>query len=233
MATTSDDLSIIIGGHAISGWQEIRVTRGAERVPSSFDLSATERYPGQIDNVAIAPGSPCQVNIGTDLVLTGYVDRVLPSLSGSDHTIRVQGRSKLADIVDCSVTNSNIAGMQKPVGDLVSFAAQICEPFGIDVVSLAGATIPVLLPGGGGPVPINIMLGETGYDVIERIARYGTGPRVRRHSRESSARDGRRRRHDGERLSAGHQHPERIRRALDGSTLLGLSAGDPLLPAIR
>ncbi|HUC16347.1 MAG TPA: hypothetical protein VMA37_01505 [Acetobacteraceae bacterium] len=168
----SDDVSIIIGGQAISGWQGISVKRGAERVPSSFDLSATERYPGQISSVAIAAGSACQVKIGADLVLTGYVDRVLASLSDGSHAIRVQGRSKVEDVVDCSVTNHNIAGMQQQVSDLVAFAGAICAPFGIKVVSLAGATIPVALPDGGGPIPINVMLGETGYDVIERVARY-------------------------------------------------------------
>ncbi len=168
----SDDLTVIINGKSYGGWQAVRVSRGAERVPASFDISATERYPGQLSQVAIEAGNPCQIKIGADLVLTGYVDRVAPTLSPTSHDLRIQGRSKLEDIVDCSVTSQHIAGMQYVGGSLVDLATKICSPFDIPVRSLTGDQVMMLLPGGLGPAPINVILGETGYEVIERVARY-------------------------------------------------------------
>lgn len=168
----SNDLAIIIDGQAFGGWTDIRVMRGCERMPSSFDIGATERYPGQLRNVAISAGSPCQVKIGPDLVITGYVDRVIPSLSAGQHALRIQGRSKCEDIVDCSVTSQDLAGLQWQGGDLVKLAGLICKPFGIAVKSLVGASIPIVGPGATSPIPINVIFGETGYEVLERVARY-------------------------------------------------------------
>lgn len=167
----TDDVSIIIGGRSLQGWQSVRITRGCERVPASFELMATERYPGQIGQVAIAPFSPCQVKIGPDTVITGYVDRVMPSISPHGHSVRVQGRSKMEDIVDCSVTPDVVKGMQVQTLSLVDLATQIAKPFGISVKSLTGDNVPVGNYGGG-PLIFNVVLSETGYEIIERVARW-------------------------------------------------------------
>ncbi|MDE2342913.1 MAG: hypothetical protein KGL63_05895 [Betaproteobacteria bacterium] len=178
----SDDVSIIIGNRGFGGWQDVRITRGAERVPSTFNIAATERYPGELDEVAIAAGSECQIKIGSDLALTGYIDRVAPSISSSSHQVRIQGRSKLADLVDCSVTPDVITGMQVQTSSLLSLAQQIAKPFGISVKSLTGDSVPVSIPASGTesataaqqgePLTFNVVLSETGYEVIERVARY-------------------------------------------------------------
>jgi prophage tail gpP-like protein len=171
-----DDLTLIIDNQAWQGWQEIKVTRSVESVPASFDISATEKYPGQIGDVAISAGSTCQIQLGGDLVLVGYVDRVMPSIDAGNHTVRLQGRSASEDIVDCSVTTDAIPHLEYNVTDLVALAQKVISVFpGIpEVKSLAGATIPMNSGGGGlsGTIPIQIIFGETGYELIERIARY-------------------------------------------------------------
>ena len=98
----ADNLTITAAGQRLGGWLTTRVTRGCERVPSDFDIALTERYPGQISEVAIKPGDPCQVSIGGDLVITGYVDRLQPSVAPGQHALRIQGRSKCCGLVDCS-----------------------------------------------------------------------------------------------------------------------------------
>lgn len=168
----SDDVTIIIGSQGFGGWQDVRVTRGAERVPSSFEITATERYPNQIGDVAIAAGSACQIMIGSDLVLTGYVDRVMPTVSAGSHAINIQGRSKLEDIVDCSVNSDIFAGNQIQTSSLLDLATAIAKPFGITVKSLTGDNIPVSIGQAGQPLVFNASLAETGYEVIERVARY-------------------------------------------------------------
>jgi len=163
-----DDLAIIVGGTSLSGWSEIHVTRGAERVPSAFDVTATEKAPGQFRDVWIEAGAPVTVKIGGDLVLTGYVDRVIRQISPTGHIVRVQGRSKMQDIVDCSVTGDVLTGMSTFVADLLTLATQICKPYGISVKSLTGDKVPV----GKTAIPFSAALSETGSEVIETVARY-------------------------------------------------------------
>ncbi len=171
----ADDLSLIIGGVSLQGWQSVRVTRGCERVPSSFEIMATERYPTQPTEMAITPGQACVVKLGADPVLTGYVDRVMPTISPQGHSVRVQGRSKMEDVVDCSVTPSVIAGMQVTTSSLLDLATKIAAPFGIPVKSLTGDNVPVNAAAMGqanAPLIFNVVLSETGYEVIERVARW-------------------------------------------------------------
>lgn len=145
----------------VSGWQKIRVTRGIERCPSDFDISLTEKFPGSATEIIPAPGKVCRVRIGKDLVLTGYVDMYAPSITPDDHTVQIQGRSACEDIIDCSVIWRGGAINSTNLRDA---AQKLCAPYGVKVTSLAGdgPVIPLLM----------LNLGETPYEVIERIARY-------------------------------------------------------------
>lgn len=156
----SDDLTIRVGGRVLSGWNDIRVTRGVERVVSDFDIGMTEHYPGA-DMVEIQPGQPCEVYLGDDLVITGYVDRYIPEFDAHQHTIRVTGRSKTQDIVDCSAV---WPGSQIMNGTVLAIAQTLCQPFGITVRALddVGAAIP----------QTNLNVGDTPFDVIEPMARF-------------------------------------------------------------
>lgn len=157
----SDDLTLKLAGNAVSGWTELRVTRGVERCVSDFDISLTELYPGEVGGLVVRPGDPCQVMIGSDLVITGYVDRFAPRISASQHSIRVTGRGKCQDLVDCAAEwpNSQISG-----SSVLGIAQKLAKPYGI-TVSAAGDV--------GAPIPqFNIMLSESAWEVIEQICRY-------------------------------------------------------------
>ncbi len=154
-------VSLVIKGQSFGGWQSVRVTRGIERCPSDFELTVTEKYPGQASQIDIRPFDSCQVKIGGDLVLTGWVDRYGGSINPGSHTIRVQGRSLCEDLVDCS---ADIHGAQLSGASALSLAQQLAAPYNVKVSSLAG-------PGPAIP-QFNVALGETPYEIIERIARY-------------------------------------------------------------
>ncbi|MGC4059939.1 MAG: contractile injection system protein, VgrG/Pvc8 family [Aquabacterium sp.] len=153
-------------GKVIGGWLSVRVTRGIERCPSDFELVMTEGFTarnGDVVKVVVAPLDPCEILIGKDLVLTGYVDRVSPVINSNTHTIMVAGRGKCQDIVDCSaiwpggqITNSSV----------LQVAQKLSEPYGI-VVNAApmqdvGPTIP----------SFNVTYGESAYAIIEFMCRY-------------------------------------------------------------
>jgi prophage tail gpP-like protein len=168
----NNDLTIISNGVKLGGWKSIRVTRGIERMPSDFDISLTERYPGQASQVSIRPGDACKVMIGNDLVLVGYIDRLMPSFSATSHEVRIQGRGMCEDLVDCSLSGDNLNGMQIVTSSLLDLATKLAAPYGITVSSLTGDNVPVRTKGSTVPLQFNAVLTESPYEVIERVARF-------------------------------------------------------------
>ncbi|WP_211467303.1 phage baseplate assembly protein [Collimonas silvisoli] len=156
-----DELKLIIGDREMSGWTDLRVTRGIERCPSDFELGLTELYPGDASAFVIEAGDTCQVLIGKDLVITGYVDRFIPSFSEGQHSIRVVGRSKCADLVDCS---AQWPGGQISGSSVLGVAQKLAHPYGITVSATADVGLPI--------PQFNLNLGEPPFDIIERMCRY-------------------------------------------------------------
>src|SRR5262245_13445248 len=97
----ADELTLKVNGTTIAGWTTVRVTRGIERMPADFDISLTERF---IDGstVVAQPGDKCEVFLGSDRVITGYINRFVSTITANAHTLRIYGRSKSQDLVDCS-----------------------------------------------------------------------------------------------------------------------------------
>lgn len=156
----SDDVTLKVDGVALKGWLDVHVSRGIERCPSDFSLRMTERYPGSIDAMQIKDGQACEIWIGADRVITGYVDYVMPAIYGRSHDVTVAGRGKCQDLVDCAAEwpNHQVSGM-----DVLQMATALAKPFGISVESVGdmGAVIPAF----------NIMIGEGVWEVVERWAR--------------------------------------------------------------
>jgi prophage tail gpP-like protein len=158
-----DDLIITSGTQSVSGWTDIRVTRGIERLPSDFAISMTEEHPDEFDPILLAEGDPCVVSLGDDLVITGYIDHNVPSIDANDHTIHVVGRSKCSDLVDCSVewkggqiSNSTVHGV----------AQRLSSVYGIEVSTNIN-NLPII-------PQTNLMLGESPFEIIDRMARFSS-----------------------------------------------------------
>jgi prophage tail gpP-like protein len=139
----------------------VRITRGVENVPPTFDLKLTEKYPTQPQDIVIQPGAPCQVTIGSDAVITGYVDRYSVSVSAEKHEVRITGRGMTQDLVDCSAV---VQTFQINNTTLVALAMKLCQPFDINVIAPDGDS---------GTVPqFNVILTETPYEIVERVCRW-------------------------------------------------------------
>ena len=158
---STEELTLTINGQPITGWTDVRLTRGVERCPSDFNIGLTELFPGELAKVVIQPGVFCTVHLGGDLVVSGHVDRFIPSISSSEHSIRVVGRSSCADLIDCA---AEWDGGQISGSSALGIAQKLAKVYGIGVQ----CTVPDL------PVipQFNLMLGESAYEVIERISRY-------------------------------------------------------------
>lgn len=163
-AAKPDDLTLKISGTSMSGWTDIRVTCGIERCPNDFDISLTELYPGQATAFPMHEGDACQVLLGSDPVITGYIDKFMPKFDARNHTIRVTGRGKCQDLVDCS---AEWPGGQISGTNALDVATKLAKPYGITVSAPDG-------PGNEQIAQFNLMLGETAYEIIERICRFSS-----------------------------------------------------------
>ena len=168
----TDDLTLIItpagGGDAtaLSGWTQVRVTRGIERLPSDFQVTATA--PGGPLDVRAHAGDLAQVLLGGDPVLTGYVDRVIPAFAPGSHTVTILGRSKCEDLVDCSAVFETFQLTSMSLPDL---ANRLSADFKIKAKVIDGDIGPKI---GTIIVPqVNVALMETAWEIIERVCRYG------------------------------------------------------------
>lgn len=113
---------LLVNGAEYGGWKSVRISAGIERQARDFDLEVTDRWPGQTDIPRrIQPGDACQVFIGADLVLTGYVDATPIKYDGKSVSVAVKGRSKTADLVDCCPipTGQALHGISKAWGDVI------------------------------------------------------------------------------------------------------------------
>jgi prophage tail gpP-like protein len=156
-----DELTLIVAGQAISGWQDVSLTLACEQIPNHFDIKLTEHYPGEIDLAVVARGDPCQVKLGADVVLTGYIDRYSTIGTPDNMQVRIVGRGKTCDLVDCS---AEWPGGQISGSNAAEIVTKLCAAYGITVrqVGDPGPVIP----------QFNFMLGETPFELIEHVCRY-------------------------------------------------------------
>lgn len=157
----SDDVSIVVGNLKISGWTEVQIRCGVEIMPWAADLIATEWQPESQTDVTINDGDPCQIYIGSDLVLTGYVVTVDREMTLDSHMVHVAVASKSIDLVDSA---AEIATYQLNSMNALAIIQKLAATAGISVFSIAGA--------GNVDIQIfSIILSETAYEAIERVCR--------------------------------------------------------------
>lgn len=97
-------VTLTVDGQDYRGWKEIQIGAGIERLARDFSLSITWRWPGSTERpIRIRQGARCEVRIGRELVLTGYVFATPIRYSATEVTVSVTGRSLTADLIDCTV----------------------------------------------------------------------------------------------------------------------------------
>lgn len=171
-STPPDEISIVVGGNRIVGWESASITRSVEAFPSSFVLTAADQFPTDATKATIfpsGPGEPCQIYIGNDLVINGYVDRYGITVGGGRHDVTIQGRGICQDLADCSADlmhNPNVNGATMFAANVWDLAQKLCNSFNLTARMASGISL-------GKPVKyLTVALGETSYEIIERVARY-------------------------------------------------------------
>lgn len=151
-----------IGGEIYDGWTRMEVQDSIEQVSGAFVLQLTSQYPGKDLPVHLREGLACEVLLGNDLVVTGHIDEYETDDTETSSSVRVSGRDKTADLVDCSAIYKT--GQWRGV-KLEVIVADIARPFGITVAIDTGTDT--------GEVFKRFALeeGEKAFEAIDRAAR--------------------------------------------------------------
>lgn len=149
-----------VEGVYYGGWKTLRVTRSIEQLAGTFDLEITERWPGNPAASPIKPGQKCQLLLDGEAVITGYTDTVVADYDASRHTIRVTGRDKTGDLVDCAAIHKSGQWHNVKIDQL---ARDLLKPYDIKIIVEAdvGKAFPSW----------NIQEGESVFECLERAAR--------------------------------------------------------------
>ncbi|QQQ19666.1 hypothetical protein JIP62_06155 [Brevundimonas vitis] len=147
-----------IAGRRFDGWTDVAIERRLDALCGGFDLGLTERWPGQPEKWRIEAGDAAQVQVDGETLITGWVDRARYQLSPEQHPLRVAGRDRTCDLVDCSAEHRPGSWINRTV---LQIATDLTAPFGITV----------RLEGDGGPPFARFALepGETVLAAIERM----------------------------------------------------------------
>ena len=156
-----NEVRLLVNGVEHGGWKSVEITAGIERQVRDFTLSITSAWPGSDAQYGIARkvkrGDACQVYIGADLLVTGYVDGTPISYDADSVTVGVKGRSKTGDLVDCSAINSPgswaSASIQRIAGDMAAI-------YGVKILTEVNT---------GLPLPHAIEQGESVFESIDRM----------------------------------------------------------------
>ncbi|MGY0794337.1 phage baseplate assembly protein [Azospirillum argentinense] len=158
MTDERNAVRLLVNGTDFGGWKSVRIAAGLDRQARDFELSVTDRWPGSDVPRRIAPGDACQVFIGADLVLTGFVDATPISYDADTVTVGVKGRSKTADLVDCSAIHEPGQFKGRKVDQI---ATELAAPYGVAVLAAVDTGAPI--------ADHQVQQGESVFESIDRL----------------------------------------------------------------
>lgn len=153
----ADDVILKVDGKQYGGWKRIDIRRSLDYAVDTFSLGITDRWGGETTPRPIRMGSACEIWIGAEKVITGYVDDVNHRYDANERSIDIEGRSKVADLVDCSYP------IQLRAQTLEKIAAKLCEPFGI--------AVKTRVPTGAAFADQQADEGQPVFELLESLAR--------------------------------------------------------------
>lgn len=149
-----------VSGREWGGWTSVRISAGINRIARDFNVAITTRWPGSRDyQPRIKNGELVEVLIGDEPVLTGYVEALPLRYDASSVSMGIVGRSKTADLVDCSALP-----LQQSGKNLLRIVSELAAPFGITVIDAGVPQTAV--------IDAQPEHGETVADCLNRLSVY-------------------------------------------------------------
>jgi prophage tail gpP-like protein len=158
----NDDVILKVNGMNYHGWIAIEIRESIRSLAGMFNLTVSDSWLAKRKPWFIVPGDYCELYIGKDQMITGYLDDLDYSVNANSREISFSGRDKTGDLVDCSVEGQ----FQWANLKLEALLNKICSPFGVKVINNAGINPDVK--------QFNCNPGDSPHDAIDELSKkYG------------------------------------------------------------
>lgn len=138
-------------------WKSFEITLEMDQIAGAFTLQLVDRWVEGQQAVPLAAGMACQVFLGEDQVIDGFIDKVTFAIAANEHGVSVSGRDKSGDLVDCSAIHK--PGQWSGLTCL-QLAEILAKPFGVQVTAEGDV---------GAPLPVfKLEQGETAFEALDR-----------------------------------------------------------------
>lgn len=166
-----EKIKLVVSGKSIKGWTDVRVTHSIAQFPNTWVAGFTEVTPDEMTVLQIEPGSYAELYCGDHLMVAGYADIIENSVASGSHSVVMVGRGKCCDLVDAAAEWENGQFANCTVKDL---ANNLVKPFGTNTETGENHPIKVIcdIPDLVRVPSLNLMLSESTYDILDRVARY-------------------------------------------------------------
>lgn len=148
-------------GKTFDSWERVRITKSMNTLSAGFEVSMSDKWRQSGERWPLKPGEPVTVYVGTNQVLTGYIDKLDVEVSNDDRSMTITGRDKTADLVDSSAYQTTNEFRKIKLEDLAKkFATEL---FNIKVITNADTGAPF--------ERFSIKAGETIFELLDRAAK--------------------------------------------------------------
>lgn len=154
---TEPPVIVTVDGTPYGAWTALDARCGIEYMASAFTVQATDRWAlGEL--APILPGQACALTIAGQTIITGHVDALTREIDARSRGVRVTGRDRTADLVDCSATGG--PWLQQT---LEAIAREVCAEYAVPVQTHGDTGAPF--------ERVAVEPGESIYELLERLAR--------------------------------------------------------------
>lgn len=148
-----------LGDRDLVGWRGVEVSARVDEACRAFSFPVGTAPDGlEVDD--LLPAQACRVLLDGHPVVTGWTDADSVSDSRAGFEVAYSGRSRTQDVVD----SDPVAAASWTSATPEKIAADICAPFGVEVVAEVDT---------GGPLGrrFRVQRGESAMDALDRLAR--------------------------------------------------------------
>lgn len=130
MPERANEVTLWVDGQIHRGWERVSYTLNLDHLSGAFDLDLSSAWleDGALVPRLVAAGAACKLAIDGTTVITGHVDRSAPGYDNGSHTLKVSGRDRAGDLVDCSAEVREFQNQR-----LEAILAALAKPFGVAV----------------------------------------------------------------------------------------------------
>jgi prophage tail gpP-like protein len=155
----NEKVALLVAGKAHDEWNGYEVDSDlltpADAWRVRLGLSEDSSLPSDV-----VPGTPCELRVGSDLVMTGRIDDVRVRVDKRGHSLEILGRDGAATLLDCSAPL--VGGRKLGLEDIIT---RVVRPLGIVRVRLAMANGVARQR-----EKVTVEPGDTAWDTLAHVA---------------------------------------------------------------